>query len=172
MCIQVIERFSVCRCIYYRHAVDPCPARAQRHHGLAKSASQFDVEEPPLIFTLAVCKKRLFSSVTHAANIHVAEDLFNNSTTAQSARSGTGSCDVYHHAGIRTRQAASTNISGRLLGSPLQRKKLLTCGPGAKMLWSNATLTSNASASPDFLRSTRIRPESGETVPLYNLGHV
>ena len=35
MCIQIIERFSVCRCIYYRHAVDPCPARAQRHHGLA-----------------------------------------------------------------------------------------------------------------------------------------
>lgn len=34
MCIQVIERFSVCKCVYYRHSVDPCPARAQRGHGV------------------------------------------------------------------------------------------------------------------------------------------
>lgn len=34
MCIQVIERFSVCRCVYYRHSIDPCPARAQRGHGV------------------------------------------------------------------------------------------------------------------------------------------
>jgi hypothetical protein len=32
MCIQIIERYSVCRCIYHRHSIDPCPARAQRGH--------------------------------------------------------------------------------------------------------------------------------------------
>ena len=32
MCIQITERYSVCRCLYYRHAVDPCAARAQRGH--------------------------------------------------------------------------------------------------------------------------------------------
>lgn len=34
MCIQVIERYSVCRCLYYKHAVDPCAARAQRGHSV------------------------------------------------------------------------------------------------------------------------------------------
>ncbi|KXL42781.1 hypothetical protein M433DRAFT_71231 [Acidomyces richmondensis BFW] len=32
MCIQVVERYSVCRCLYYKHAIDPCPARGQRGH--------------------------------------------------------------------------------------------------------------------------------------------
>ena len=32
MCIQIIERYSVCKCLYYRHAVDPCSAYKQRHH--------------------------------------------------------------------------------------------------------------------------------------------
>ncbi|EMC98700.1 hypothetical protein BAUCODRAFT_65578 [Baudoinia panamericana UAMH 10762] len=32
MCIQVVERYSVCRCLYYKHAVDPCAARSQRGH--------------------------------------------------------------------------------------------------------------------------------------------
>lgn len=26
MCIKVVERYAVCRCLYYTHAVDPCPA--------------------------------------------------------------------------------------------------------------------------------------------------
>jgi hypothetical protein len=34
MCIQVVERYSVCRCLYYKHAVDPCAARAQRGHSV------------------------------------------------------------------------------------------------------------------------------------------
>lgn len=45
MCIQIIERFSVCRCIYYRHAVDPCPARAQRHHGLVKNCTSIETSQ-------------------------------------------------------------------------------------------------------------------------------
>jgi hypothetical protein len=32
MCIQVVERYSVCRCLYYKHSVDPCSARGQRGH--------------------------------------------------------------------------------------------------------------------------------------------
>lgn len=26
MCIKVVERYAVCRCIYYTHSIDPCPA--------------------------------------------------------------------------------------------------------------------------------------------------
>lgn len=32
MCFKVIERYAVCRCIYYSHAVDPCPAYGRRDH--------------------------------------------------------------------------------------------------------------------------------------------
>ncbi len=32
MCYQIIERYSVCRCLYYRHSVDPCKAYGQRGH--------------------------------------------------------------------------------------------------------------------------------------------
>lgn len=32
MCYQVVERYSVCRCLYYQHAVDPCAAHGQRGH--------------------------------------------------------------------------------------------------------------------------------------------
>ncbi|KAF2839209.1 hypothetical protein M501DRAFT_934349 [Patellaria atrata CBS 101060] len=32
MCYQVVERYSVCRCLYYKHAVDPCQAYGQRGH--------------------------------------------------------------------------------------------------------------------------------------------
>jgi hypothetical protein len=32
MCYQVVERFSVCRCQYYKHAIDPCSAYGQRGH--------------------------------------------------------------------------------------------------------------------------------------------
>lgn len=32
MCYQVIERYSVCRCLYYKHAIDPCAAHGQRGH--------------------------------------------------------------------------------------------------------------------------------------------
>ncbi|KAF2720452.1 hypothetical protein K431DRAFT_226345 [Polychaeton citri CBS 116435] len=32
MCIQVIERYSVCRCLYYRHSIDPCASRNTRGH--------------------------------------------------------------------------------------------------------------------------------------------
>jgi hypothetical protein len=32
MCYQVVERYSVCRCLYYKHAIDPCAAGGQRGH--------------------------------------------------------------------------------------------------------------------------------------------
>lgn len=32
MCYQVVERYSVCRCLYYQHAIDPCAAHGQRGH--------------------------------------------------------------------------------------------------------------------------------------------
>lgn len=32
MCIQVVERYAACRCIYYRHATDPCSSYNQRGH--------------------------------------------------------------------------------------------------------------------------------------------
>ena len=32
MCIKVIERYAVCRCIYYSHAVDLCPTQGAANH--------------------------------------------------------------------------------------------------------------------------------------------
>lgn len=32
MCYQFVERYSECRCLYYRHAVNPCEAYGQRGH--------------------------------------------------------------------------------------------------------------------------------------------
>jgi len=32
MCYQVVERYSVCRCLYYKHAIDPCASHGQRGH--------------------------------------------------------------------------------------------------------------------------------------------
>lgn len=32
MCYQVVELYSVCRCLHYRHAVDPCQAYKQHRH--------------------------------------------------------------------------------------------------------------------------------------------
>lgn len=32
MCYQVVERYSVCRCLYYKHSIDPCSAYGQRGH--------------------------------------------------------------------------------------------------------------------------------------------
>ncbi|PSN67037.1 hypothetical protein BS50DRAFT_600579 [Corynespora cassiicola Philippines] len=34
MCYQVVERYSVCRCLYYKHAIDPCAAHGQRGHSV------------------------------------------------------------------------------------------------------------------------------------------
>jgi hypothetical protein len=34
MCVQVVERYSVCRCLYYKHAIDPCVAHGQRGHAV------------------------------------------------------------------------------------------------------------------------------------------
>lgn len=33
MCLRLVERYSRCKCIYYRHAVDPC-AEYKRNHGV------------------------------------------------------------------------------------------------------------------------------------------
>ncbi|KAF2661043.1 hypothetical protein K491DRAFT_554375, partial [Lophiostoma macrostomum CBS 122681] len=32
MCYQVVERYSLCRCLYYKHSIDPCAAHGQRGH--------------------------------------------------------------------------------------------------------------------------------------------
>lgn len=34
MCIKIIERYAACHCIYYEHAIDPCPAYGRRGHGI------------------------------------------------------------------------------------------------------------------------------------------
>lgn len=39
MCYQVIERYSVCRCLYYKHAIDPCAAHGQRGHGIQEKTA-------------------------------------------------------------------------------------------------------------------------------------
>ncbi|KGO77182.1 hypothetical protein PITC_024240 [Penicillium italicum] len=32
MCYKVVERFSVCKCLYFEHSIDPCSAYGQRGH--------------------------------------------------------------------------------------------------------------------------------------------
>jgi hypothetical protein len=32
MCYQIIERYSLCRCLYHKHSVDPCRQYGQEHH--------------------------------------------------------------------------------------------------------------------------------------------
>ena len=32
MCVKVVERYALCRCIYYSHQVDACPAYGRRGH--------------------------------------------------------------------------------------------------------------------------------------------
>lgn len=32
MCFQIVERYSVCRCLYHKHSVDPCQRYGQRGH--------------------------------------------------------------------------------------------------------------------------------------------
>ena len=34
MCIQLVQRYSRCRCSFYRYAVDPCPAYGRRNHDI------------------------------------------------------------------------------------------------------------------------------------------
>lgn len=34
MCIKIVERYAVCKCIYYSHAVDACPAYGRRDHAV------------------------------------------------------------------------------------------------------------------------------------------
>ncbi|CAD0115200.1 unnamed protein product [Aureobasidium uvarum] len=36
MCIQVVERYAVCRCLYHRHSIDPCAAYGSRSHGITE----------------------------------------------------------------------------------------------------------------------------------------
>lgn len=34
MCIKIVERYKICQCIYYSHAVDACPAYGKRGHSI------------------------------------------------------------------------------------------------------------------------------------------
>ncbi|PQE25684.1 hypothetical protein CJF30_00000381 [Rutstroemia sp. NJR-2017a BBW] len=34
MCYLVVERYSVCRCLYYQHSVDMCAAYGTQGHGI------------------------------------------------------------------------------------------------------------------------------------------
>jgi len=34
MCYKVVERYSVCKCVYFQHSIDPCSAYGQRGHSV------------------------------------------------------------------------------------------------------------------------------------------
>lgn len=34
MCIQIVERYAVCRCLFYKHSVDACPSYRRRGHDI------------------------------------------------------------------------------------------------------------------------------------------
>ena len=34
MCIRLVERYAVCRCVYHTHSVEPCPNYGRKGHGV------------------------------------------------------------------------------------------------------------------------------------------
>lgn len=34
MCYIIVERYSVCRCLYYKHSVDMCAAHGTQNHNI------------------------------------------------------------------------------------------------------------------------------------------
>ncbi|KAF1959670.1 hypothetical protein CC80DRAFT_352074, partial [Byssothecium circinans] len=38
MCYQVVERYSLCRCLYYKHSLNPCSAHGQQGHTVQEKA--------------------------------------------------------------------------------------------------------------------------------------
>ncbi|KAF1985553.1 hypothetical protein K402DRAFT_305307, partial [Aulographum hederae CBS 113979] len=32
MCYQVMERYAVCHCVYFKHSIDPCSSYGHRGH--------------------------------------------------------------------------------------------------------------------------------------------
>lgn len=36
MCYRLVERYSICRCLYYKHPVDTCTAYTQPGHRVAE----------------------------------------------------------------------------------------------------------------------------------------
>lgn len=52
MCYRLVERFSVCGCVYYKHAVDRCAAYSQSGHKVQERTipvgyTCVDHSEPP-----------------------------------------------------------------------------------------------------------------------------
>jgi hypothetical protein len=83
MCFQLIERYAVCGCIYYQHAVDQCPRANQRGHTIEKREV----------------------SVGYACAKHSAQGKANNnsnSSTSQWPDSGYSSSGFYAHAHFRS----------------------------------------------------------------------
>lgn len=36
MCYQIVERYAVCKCLYHRHAIDPCNNYGRPGHGVTE----------------------------------------------------------------------------------------------------------------------------------------
>ncbi|KAH8687212.1 hypothetical protein BGZ60DRAFT_342302, partial [Tricladium varicosporioides] len=41
MCYLVVEKYSVCRCVYYKHNIDMCAAYGTQGHGIQERTTLF-----------------------------------------------------------------------------------------------------------------------------------
>ncbi|KAJ5121093.1 uncharacterized protein N7515_009054 [Penicillium bovifimosum] len=58
MCYRVIERYSVCKCLYFEHSVDPCSSYGQHGH---------EVEEKLVLVGYACDRHTLCSDLSLSA---------------------------------------------------------------------------------------------------------
>lgn len=64
MCYQVVERYAVCRCLYHKHAIDPCAQYGQYGHS---------VQEKTVLVGYACSVHTNYSLAAPSSSIHDGE---------------------------------------------------------------------------------------------------
>ena len=115
MCIRIIERYAVCRCVYHSHGVDPCPAwgkaghqvrekevlvgyTCSRHHAsslesLPENTQLRNIRRPYSPVTTERIPQKTGNALSHVEDEHVRESLPNVVQPAQVVTQETASTD-------------------------------------------------------------------------------
>ncbi|KAF8858889.1 hypothetical protein BDZ45DRAFT_590482 [Acephala macrosclerotiorum] len=59
MCYLVVERYSVCRCLYYQHSVDMCSAYGTKNHPIQERTPRIT---SPLVSSSPQMKRIVFDN--------------------------------------------------------------------------------------------------------------
>ena len=112
MCIQVVERYTICRCLYYKHAIDRCEDHSRRAHRVQTrevlvgytcpehslsgvyrpSGTRPRRQAPPSDIIWAVIRSEPLVSVQTRGPLQHVTDRFDNGPAAGSAESILHSC--------------------------------------------------------------------------------